>query len=100
MSSSCSQPAPVKAPSSARRAATSDTAGIMGQVPQVDAELATARRRLRAAFGVVEVLEVVDHCADPDQPTAVVLAPAAARPPGNRPHPPTRRDNSRHGHVT
>jgi hypothetical protein len=42
----------------------------MGQVPQVDPELAAVLRRLRAAFGVVEVLEVVDHRADPDQPTA------------------------------
>ena len=39
----------------------------MGQVPQVDPELDAALRRLRAAFGVVEVLEVIDHDADQDQ---------------------------------
>jgi hypothetical protein len=31
---------------------------IMGHVPQVDPELDAALRRLRAAFGFVEVLEV------------------------------------------
>ena len=40
-----------------------------GHVPQVDPELDAALRRLRAAFGFVEVLEVVDHRADQDQAT-------------------------------
>jgi hypothetical protein len=35
-----------------------------GQVPQVDPELEAALRRLRAAFGFVEVVEVIDHRAD------------------------------------
>jgi hypothetical protein len=38
------------------------------RVPQVDPELDAALRRLRAAFGFVEVLEVIDHRGDQDQP--------------------------------
>jgi hypothetical protein len=34
---------------------------------EVDPDQAAALRRLRAAFGFVEVLEVVDHEADPDE---------------------------------
>jgi hypothetical protein len=41
----------------------------MGHVPQVDPELDAALRRLRAAFGFVEVLEVIDHPADQDRAT-------------------------------
>jgi hypothetical protein len=33
----------------------------MGRVPQVDPDQLAARRRLRAAFGPIEVLEVIDH---------------------------------------
>ena len=33
-------------------------------MPQVDPELEAALRRLRAAFGFVEVVEVIDHRAD------------------------------------
>jgi hypothetical protein len=40
------------------------TAGTMGHVPQVDPELEAALRCLRAAFGPIEVLEVIDHRAD------------------------------------
>jgi hypothetical protein len=34
---------------------------------EVDPDQAAALRRLRAAFGFVEVLEVVDHEADQDE---------------------------------
>jgi hypothetical protein len=40
----------------------------MGHVPQVDPDQLAALRRLRAAFGPIEVLEVVDHRGDQDQP--------------------------------
>jgi hypothetical protein len=36
-------------------------AGIMGRVAQVDPDQLAALRRLRAAFGLVEVLEIVEH---------------------------------------
>jgi hypothetical protein len=39
----------------------------MGRVPQVDPDQLAALRRLRAAFGVVEVLAVIDDDADQDQ---------------------------------
>jgi hypothetical protein len=39
----------------------------MDRVPQVDPDQLAALRRLRAAFGPIEVLEVVDHRDDPDQ---------------------------------
>lgn len=38
----------------------------MGRVPQVDPDQLAALRRLRAAFGPIEVLEVLDHGADQD----------------------------------
>jgi hypothetical protein len=40
----------------------------MGRVPQVDPEQLAALRRLRAAFGPIEILEVIDHHDDEDQP--------------------------------
>ena len=46
----------------------------MGHVPQADSELEAALRRLRAAFGLVEVLEVIDHRADQDPAKPPVTA--------------------------
>jgi hypothetical protein len=43
-------------------------------VPPVDPELEAALRRLRAAFGFVEVLEVIDHH-DQDQAATPSDAP-------------------------
>jgi hypothetical protein len=42
----------------------------MGRVPQVDPDQLAALRRLRAAFGDVEVLAVIDDAADQDQAAA------------------------------
>ena len=42
----------------------------MGRVPQVDPDQLAALRRLRAAFGPIEVLEVIDHSVDQDQAAA------------------------------
>jgi hypothetical protein len=39
-------------------------------VPQVDPDQLAALRRLRAAFGPIEVLEVIDHSVDQDQAAA------------------------------
>jgi len=38
-----------------------------GCVPEVDPDQLAALRRLRAAFGPIEVLEVIDHSVDQDQ---------------------------------
>jgi hypothetical protein len=40
----------------------------MGRVPQVDPEQLAALRRLRAAFGPIEILEILDH-SDDQEPT-------------------------------
>jgi hypothetical protein len=40
----------------------------MGRVPQVDPDQLAALRRLRAAFGPIVILEVIDHRDDQDQP--------------------------------
>jgi len=40
-----------------------------GCVPEVDPDQLAALRRLRAAFGPIEVLEVIDHSVDQDQAT-------------------------------
>ncbi len=42
----------------------------MGRVPQVDPDQLAALRRLRAAFGPIEILEVIDRSADQDQADA------------------------------
>jgi hypothetical protein len=44
--------------------------GIMGRVPQVDPDQLAALRRLRAAFGFVEVLAVIDDEPASDSPPA------------------------------
>lgn len=44
--------------------------GMMGRVPQVDPDQLAALRRLRAAFGFVEVLAVIDDEPASDSPSA------------------------------
>ena len=39
----------------------------MGRVAQVEPDQLAALRRLRAAFGAVWILEVIDHADDQDQ---------------------------------
>jgi hypothetical protein len=40
----------------------------MGHVAQLDPDQLAALRRLRAAFGPIVILEVIDHRDDQDQP--------------------------------
>jgi hypothetical protein len=42
----------------------------MGRVPQVDPDQLAALRRLRAAFGPIEILEVIDRSGNEDQADA------------------------------
>jgi hypothetical protein len=42
----------------------------MVRVPQVDPDQLAAPRRLRAAFGPIEVLAVIDHRVDQDSATS------------------------------
>ena len=49
---------------------------------EVDPDQAAALRRLRAAFGFVEVLRIIDHDLDPDQDEP--LAEGEQAPPADR----------------
>jgi hypothetical protein len=42
----------------------------MSRVPQLDPEQVAVLRRLRAAFGPIEILEVIDRSDNPDQADA------------------------------
>jgi hypothetical protein len=61
----------------------------MGRVAQVDPDQLAALRRLRAAFGVVEVLEVVEH--QPGRDPAPDQAPRVDDDQAAEPEPPERR---------
>jgi hypothetical protein len=42
----------------------------MGRVPQLDPDQVAVLRRMRAAFGPIEILEVIDRSDNPDQADA------------------------------
>ncbi len=55
----------------------------MGRVPQVDPDQFAALRRLRAAFGFVQVLKVIDH--QPSRDPAPDCAPQDGLVDGDKP---------------
>jgi hypothetical protein len=65
--------------------------GIMGRVPQVDPDQLAALRRLRAAFGFVEVLEVVEHQPGRDPAPDQALGLVDDDDQASEPEPPDRR---------
>jgi predicted secreted protein len=66
-------------------AATSHRSGSRpGPVAEIDPDQEAALRRLRAAFGFVEVLRVVDHNDDQDQDDDESIEEGEQAPPADR----------------